>query len=75
MMNPSSILKMKNAWERFCRNHPKFPAFLQAASSGMITEQSIIEVTITAADGRKISTNVRLTADDMELFDELKKMQ
>lgn len=75
MMNPASIMKLKKGWDTFTANHPKFPAFIQAASQGMVKEDSIIEVTITAPDGRKISTNVKLTQSDMELFESLKNMK
>lgn len=71
-MNPASIFKIKGAWEKFVANHPKFPAFMQAASQGMVEEGTIIDVTITAPDGRHISTNVKLTESDMELFKSLK---
>lgn len=74
MVNPASVFKIKKAWETFTANHPKFPAFIQAASQGMIVEDSIIDVTITAPDGRKISTNVKITQSDLELFETLKGM-
>lgn len=73
-MNPASVFKIKKAWETFTANHPKFPAFIQAASQGMIQEGSIIDVTITAPDGRRISTNVKITQSDLELFESLKGM-
>ena len=65
-MKPKDILKMKGAWERFVQAHPRIPAFMQAASQGMVEEGSIIDLTIIAPDGRKIATNVKLTAEDME---------
>ena len=55
-------------------NHPKFPRFLQAASAMGIAEGTIIEVKITKADGASIGSNVKLSSDDMELFDEIRKM-
>lgn len=67
-MNPASMFKIKGAWQKFVANHPKFPAFMQAASQGMISEGTIIDISITASDGRKITTNVKLTETDMELF-------
>lgn len=73
MINPASIFKMKGAWEKFTSNHPRVPAFMQAASQGMLSEGSIIDLTVTAPDGRKIQTNVRLTESDMELFREFQK--
>ncbi len=71
-MNPASLFKIKGLWEKFTANHPKFPAFIQAASNGMMSEGTIIDVMITAPDGRKISTNVKLKEEDLELFRQLK---
>lgn len=74
MMNPAKIFQIKNAWDRFTRNHPKFPKFLQAAAQASIDEGTIIEVKITKPNGDSIASNVKLTADDMELFRELKDL-
>ena len=71
-MNPASLFKIKGLWEKFPANHPKFPAFLQAASNGMMSEGTIIDITVTAPDGRHISTNVKLKEEDLELFRQLK---
>ncbi len=71
-MNPASLFKLKGLWEKFTANHPKFPAFLQAASNGMMCQGTIIDITVTAPDGRRISTNVKLKEEDLELFRQLK---
>ena len=71
-INPMQLLKVKGMWEQFAKRHPKFPAFLRAMSKGMITEGSVVEVTITTADSRKYSTNLKITAEDMELVDTFK---
>lgn len=73
MINPASLFKIKSSWEKFVQNHPRIPGFMQAASSGMIEEGTIIDIVITNADGRKISTNVKLTQSDLELFKNLEK--
>ena len=36
--NPAALFKVKKSWETFCRNHPRFPAFMQAVQSAGITE-------------------------------------
>ena len=72
MINPAKYFKMKALWDRFTANHPKFPKFLQAAAQSSIGEGTIIEVKITKPNGDEIASNLRLTADDMELFRELK---
>ncbi len=73
-MNPAMIFKMKKHWDTFVQNHPKFPLFLQAAKSNGLSVGSIIDVTITTPDGKSISTNVKLTESDLELFESIKGM-
>ena len=51
-INPLKLLQLKNAWDQFTGRHPKFPAFLKAMTKGAITEGSILEITVTTADGR-----------------------
>ena len=74
MMNPAALLKMKGAWDKFAKNHPKFPLFLKAVSQQAIEEGSIIEIAITDKDGRKIDTNLLIKAEDLELLETLKQM-
>ena len=71
-MNPMALLKVKKSWETFCRNHPRFPAFMQAVQAAGIQEGTIIEVSVTTPAGKTMTTNVRLTASDMQAFNDLK---
>lgn len=74
MMNPASLFQMKAMWDRFCANHPKFPKFLQAATASSIDEGTVIEVKITKSNGDSIASNLKVTADDLALFQELKNI-
>lgn len=73
-MNPMKLLQIKSLWDRFTTNHPKFPKFLQAIGTDSIREGSIIEMTITTPEGDNISSNIRVTADDMQLVATLKEI-
>lgn len=70
-MNPMAMMKIKGLLDRFRSNHPKVPMFFSAVSQS-IGEGSIIEISITNADGKKLCTNMKVTADDLELFEQLK---
>ena len=74
MMNPAMLFQMKGLWERFERNHPKFPKFLQAAGRECLEDGTVIEITITKPDGEKIASNLKLNAEDMELIQALEKI-
>ncbi len=73
-INPMKLLQLRTAWEQFKLRHPKFPPFLAAAARGGIAEDTLLEISVTTADGRKFSSNLKLTAEDVRLVEELKKM-
>ncbi|MFR2125789.1 MAG: hypothetical protein ACLS4P_04405 [Dorea sp.] len=49
--------------------------FLRAVSQDALVEGTIIEINVTTPEGKNYCTNVKLKADDMELFDSFKNMQ
>lgn len=74
MINPAKLFKMKSLWDRFVENHPKFPQFMNAVQSNGINEGSVIEVIVTTPEGKNISTNVKISASDKEMFAELAEL-
>lgn len=73
-MNPMMLLQLKTGWERFKRNHPKFPLFLKAVSQDAVAEGTVIEISITTAEGKNYSSNLKLKQDDMELIQQMKEI-
>lgn len=74
MINPTAIFKIKAAWDRFSANHPKFLPFFGAVNRKGVTEGTIIEISVTTPDGETIATNVKITQEDLELFEEIKSL-
>ena len=72
LQNPASIFQMMNLWNKFKQNHPKFPKFLEAAIRSPIREGTVLEVKIVHPDGESIASNIRVTGDDMELYQQIK---
>ena len=60
-----------NAKNKFTANHPKFAAFLNAVFSTVITEGTIIEITVTKPGEEPITTNMKVQQSDLELLQEL----
>ncbi len=71
MINPAKLFKIKSSWDKFTENHPKFPQFISAVQSTGIAEGTVIEVNITTPEGKTLSTNVKITGSDKEMFEEL----
>ena len=74
MINPGMIMKMKGFKDRFVENHPKFPLFLNAVYNRALLEGSIIEISVTAPDGTKLDTNLKLQPSDIEMLREMQEM-
>lgn len=72
MMNPSSIMKIMNAKNKFTENHPKFVAFLNAVFSRGIIEGTVIEITVIRPGEEPITTNMKVKQSDLDLLNELK---
>lgn len=70
MINPMAFLKIKPLFEQFRERHPRFVEFLGAAPQ-QLGEDSILEIKIKSADGFTTKTNIRISAEDLELIEQL----
>lgn len=71
-MNPAAIMKIMSAKHKFEKTHPKFAQFLSDLIRSGVNAGDVIDITITRADGSRMSTNMRVQESDLELFDSLK---
>lgn len=71
MINPTKILKVKNAMDMFSKNHPKLSNYLNAVKNNALEEGTIIEMNVTTGDGRTLKSNIKLTKSDVELLKDL----
>lgn len=74
-MGINSLMHIKGAWDTFVANHPKFPMFMKAVAAKGIKEGTVIEVTITDPEGTPLSTNIKVTESDMQLFETIKNLR
>ncbi len=73
-MNPMAILSLKSSFEKFQENHPRFVQFLKAMSESGIQEGTIFECKTITPDGKEMTTNIKITQDDLGLLDKLKEL-
>lgn len=66
-INPMKLLQMKAGWEKFQANHPRFAPFMQAAGRE-VREDAVIEIALVTPEGKRLETNLRVKASDMELL-------
>ena len=75
MPNPADIMKLMGMKNKIESSHPTFVAFIKNVAARGVSEGDILEVTITRADGEKTTANLRVTADDVEMVQELKNLR
>lgn len=73
-MNPLHLLKVKSAWDKFQSTHPKFPMFIQNVMQNGIQAGTVIDFQVTTPDGKTSRANLKITQEDMDLFQELKEL-
>lgn len=73
-MDPMKLFQMKGMWDNFVRNHPKFPLFMSAVAQKGLKEDSIFEITVTTPEGEKISSNLKLSAQDIQMLQQVKNL-
>ena len=74
MINPSSIMKFMGAKNKFDQNHPKVASFLNYVFANGVTEGTLIEITVTKPGEEPVTTNMKVTQADLELFGEMKNI-
>ena len=74
-MNPGAIFKMKGVLDKFNQNHPKVVSYFSAVFGNGVPEGSVIELTVTKPGEEPVTTNMKVTADDVELVKLLKEMK
>lgn len=74
-MDFKMLLKLKGLWDRFTKNHPKFPNFIKEFRKRGIKEGSIIDLKITYPDNVEVEANIKVTSDDLAIIEELKSIK
>ena len=74
-MNPMMVLQIKDKIDTFRREHPKMLSFLGMINRKALSEGSVLEIKATSVDGQEYVSNIRVSANDMELIKLLSGMK
>lgn len=72
--NPMALMKIRKMWGRFNAAHPRLLPYVRALGNGYLEQGSVVEVNVTAPDGRNLRCNLRITEEDMELMKEISEL-
>lgn len=74
-INPMALLGLKNDFDKFKGNHPKFLQFVKALTKAGIQEGTVMECKVITTNGQELQANIKVTADDLELLEKLKNLR
>lgn len=69
-MNPFTLFKYKSKLEA---NHPKAAEFVKKVIMSGLPEGTIVEVSVTKPGEETKTSNIKVTRDDIDMFDEVRK--
>lgn len=72
-MNPMALMHFKPLFEKFRDRHPKFVQFFGYAGQSL-GEDALVEISVTDPEGKKIVTNMKITAEDLELYQNIQEL-
>ena len=67
-MNFAALMQLHEEWTSFKISHTKFPAFLKAGRVRALAEGTVIDIRLTAPDGKVLNSNLKLKKEDLELI-------
>lgn len=73
-MNPMALLTLKSSFDKFQKGHPKFIQFVQTIAGMGVKEGTVFECKVVMPDGKELMANLKITQEDLELFEKLKEM-
>ncbi|PNH18976.1 hypothetical protein B6K86_07200 [Lachnospiraceae bacterium] len=74
-LNPLMLMKLAEMRRRFAGNHPKVPAFLKAVLGSGLPEGTVLELTVTKPGEVPVTANMKVTADDIKLLQDIRSLQ
>ena len=74
-MNPADMMKAMGAFRNFQQAHPKAVSFFQVVFGNGIPEGTVMELTVTKPGENPMTTNIKVTQQDLDLFESLKNMR
>lgn len=74
-MKLEQMLRARQAWNVFKRNHPKVPVFMDNVNRRGFEEGMEIAIAVRYPDGEEFKSGIRVNASDMEMLGLMQSMK
>ncbi len=75
MMNPALLFKFMGMKKEFKNRHPRVASFIKNELVRELPEGTVLEISVTRPGEEKVTCNMLLKEEDLELLKELKNMR
>jgi hypothetical protein len=75
MPNAGDMFAIMNAFRKFQGDHPKAVAFFKNEILNGVPEGTVIEFSVTKPGMEKVTSNLKVTQNDINMFNDLKNMK
>ena len=74
MRNPAKMMQLRKQYNAFAARHPKFLRYLAYVSDRYLADGTVMDVTVTDAEGKSLHGNAKLTAEDVAFLQEVREL-
>ena len=74
-INPAMLLRLMNVRKEFEGRHPRVVSFFNHELFSSMEEGTVLEMTVTRPGRNPVTTNMKITAEDLAMFEELKNLK
>ncbi len=74
MKNPAKLLQLKKQYTAFSGRHPKFMRYLAYITDHYMAEGTVLDLTVTDAEGKSLHGNAKLSAEDVAFLQEVRRL-
>jgi hypothetical protein len=74
-MNPADMMRLMGEFSRFQKAHPKVVAFFTQYIAGGLSEESVIEISVQKPGEEKVTCNMKVLPEDVQMAKTLKEMK
>ena len=73
-MNPMTIMQLQQKFNTFRMEHPRVAPFFGALKNSSLSVGTVFDMKVTTPDGREMQCNIKVTQNDIDLFNTLMEM-
>ncbi len=73
-INPMTLMQIHQKFNTFRTEHPRVAPFFGALKNSSLSVGTVLDMKVTTPEGREMQCNIKVTQNDIDLFNTLMEM-